>query len=449
MENFDNLSNNHNNKHSSLKKTGTYSLALLITLLVAYVSYSFKLPSFNTSVNGLPILKEETSDSSVYKEKTSTTISLDDLLNSLKNSSDEETQSVESESSQEIFSSENQVDNTSNSVSKPGNNSSSKPFEDGEVTPPTDFIPDDDNAPKPETPTNPPANTSDSVNSSEESGTSTPPSPNVDIVTVSVSGKTQVMSAFDAVCGWVATEINYNYPKEAIKAQAVAAYTYIKYYNASGQTPVIAVASPHNNIKNAVNEIIGITMYNGDRIAFTPWFAMSAGITLNSEQVWGGTVSNLKSVDSSIEKGYSDGYSSYKSTVTYSASSIKTKLQSLYSITLSDDKKNWFNIKNYHQTTSFENKTIGYVKDCLIDGQKTISGRAVRESVLNGLDGKRFRSSAFDNPVYNSSDDSFTFTVYGYGHGCGMSQVGAKLYASNGWSYKEILSHYYKGITIK
>ena len=38
---------------------------------------------------------------------------------------------------------------------------------------------------------------------------------------------------------------------------------------------------------------------------------------------------------------------------------------------------------------------------------------------------------------------TFVFTVYGYGHGVGMSQNGASEYARRGWTYKQILLHYY------
>lgn len=38
---------------------------------------------------------------------------------------------------------------------------------------------------------------------------------------------------------------------------------------------------------------------------------------------------------------------------------------------------------------------------------------------------------------------TFVFTVYGYGHGVGMSQNGASEYARRGWDYKRILLHYY------
>lgn len=38
---------------------------------------------------------------------------------------------------------------------------------------------------------------------------------------------------------------------------------------------------------------------------------------------------------------------------------------------------------------------------------------------------------------------TFTITSYGWGHGVGMSQYGAKAYAESGWTYDEILLHYY------
>ncbi len=44
-----------------------------------------------------------------------------------------------------------------------------------------------------------------------------------------------------------------------------------------------------------------------------------------------------------------------------------------------------------------------------------------------------------DNPV----SGTFTVEAYGYGHGVGMSQHGARLYAKQGWTYDKILLHYY------
>ena len=46
-----------------------------------------------------------------------------------------------------------------------------------------------------------------------------------------------------------------------------------------------------------------------------------------------------------------------------------------------------------------------------------------------------------------STEYAFTVTGHGWGHGVGMSQWGAYGYAKHGWDYKQILKHYYTGIS--
>ena len=56
------------------------------------------------------------------------------------------------------------------------------------------------------------------------------------------------------------------------------------------------------------------------------------------------------------------------------------------------------------------------------------------------------RSNYFD--IYIENNNVIVKTK-GFGHGVGMSQYGAEGMAINGYSYKEILEHYYQGTTIK
>ena len=49
---------------------------------------------------------------------------------------------------------------------------------------------------------------------------------------------------------------------------------------------------------------------------------------------------------------------------------------------------------------------------------------------------------------YDAKSDKFTFSVKGRGHGIGMSQYGANLLAQEGYTYSEILYHYYTGVKI-
>lgn len=57
----------------------------------------------------------------------------------------------------------------------------------------------------------------------------------------------------------------------------------------------------------------------------------------------------------------------------------------------------------------------------------------------------KLRSTDFD---LSHAGGKFVFTVRGYGHGVGMSQYGADTMARQGRSYSEILSHYYPGTTL-
>ncbi len=49
----------------------------------------------------------------------------------------------------------------------------------------------------------------------------------------------------------------------------------------------------------------------------------------------------------------------------------------------------------------------------------------------------------------SGSADAYTFSGFGWGHGIGMSQYGAKGMAEAGFSFEEILTHYFKGCEIR
>lgn len=51
--------------------------------------------------------------------------------------------------------------------------------------------------------------------------------------------------------------------------------------------------------------------------------------------------------------------------------------------------------------------------------------------------------------VLETSTSDYYFEGRGWGHGIGMSQYGAKQMAAEGYTYDEILKHYYTGVTIK
>ena len=54
-----------------------------------------------------------------------------------------------------------------------------------------------------------------------------------------------------------------------------------------------------------------------------------------------------------------------------------------------------------------------------------------------------------DELEIEKNDEKVKVTTYGYGHGVGMSQYGANEMAKQGYSYIQILKHYYTGVVIK
>lgn len=257
---------------------------------------------------------------------------------------------------------------------------------------------------------------------------------------VTYNGSRYTDSAYNIVCKVVAAEMG-SAKAEALKAQAVAAYTYIRYENARGVSPSVVMKTPTTAIKSAVSDVIGEAVYYGGKLAFTCYHATSAGRTNSSADVWGGAYPYLVSVDSSIDQ---DAYR-YEDTKRISASAVADAVETQLGIELDGDPADWFEIISYtdggyNNVVSVGGKTKYYYDKT--NKSYPITGRVLREAVL-GL-----RSACFEIE-YLESRDEFVFTTYGYGHGVGMSQTGAMLMAAEGADYVEILEHYFPGTSVR
>lgn len=249
--------------------------------------------------------------------------------------------------------------------------------------------------------------------------------------TAKFNGSVQTVNAYDLICWIVNNEISESFSDEAIKAQAVAAYSYVKYHNVKGLTPSVLVKkNPSKRIKDLVSSVWGVCCYYKGEVAQTVYMASSSGYTADARNVWGGYVPYLVSVRCPLDADYDPNYGS---TMTVSESSMRSNLESCLGITLSNNPYNWLTVTGYVDGN--------YVSDINIDGQKTISGRKLRENVL----GYKLKSAAFD--VYFDGEN-FVFTTYGYGHGVGMSQNGANILGKQGYSYVDILKFYFTGIEV-
>lgn len=265
--------------------------------------------------------------------------------------------------------------------------------------------------------------------------TPTPPPTSGSTITVTMNGVRQEMDLVECLAMIARNEMGANAPVEAYKAQMVASHSWIL---SQGGAPSVSGLEPNETIRAAAREVASqILTYNGS-VAFTPYFASAAFGTNSSQEVWGGARPYLINVDSPYDKDYA---SNWQSTRVYYKSEVAARAQERLGVDLnaySDDPSTWFGdiVKN----------SSGYVTSIRV-GNVTTTGRNLRENVLNNVNGKTLRSAAFD-VVYDAGSEAFTFTVWGYGHGCGMSQMGAWGYAANGWGYADILAHYYPGTTL-
>lgn len=261
-------------------------------------------------------------------------------------------------------------------------------------------------------------------------------------VWVTVNGKAQELALLEVLPQIVENEIGSSAEPEALKAQAVAAHTYIQYYNDRGNAPAVSLKAvyPANQAKMdaAIQAVADKIITVNGKAVYTPYCAASAGKTNSSVDVWGGPLSHLVSVESKYDNQDAKNWGTKK---TILVSEVKSLLETKGGITVSGKPEEWFKVINYTVGGYNKNMSVCGQTQCTINGKaQTITGRVLRENILS------LKSAKFEVKV---EGDQFIFTTYGYGHGVGMPQIGANLYAKNEkWSYQKILTHYYTGVTI-
>lgn len=254
-------------------------------------------------------------------------------------------------------------------------------------------------------------------------------------VTLTVKNGNNVLrgSALDIVASVIEAEMGSGYPLEALKAQAVATYSFLLVRGAAKGTPVtVPMKTAGARCRQAAKEVLGQCAYYNGQIAQTYYYAISAGYTANCQDIWSATLPYLTAVESAPDRN-EKGFATEEK---FTSAELKAKFNAKYPGQLNFDslpKEKWF-------ACSYDNNNA-YCKSLLVANTLTLKGNS-----LCGLLG--LRSGAF-TITYDAGSDTFTFHVRGYGHGVGMSQVGAKGYANQGWDYKKILQHYYRGVEIR
>lgn len=270
------------------------------------------------------------------------------------------------------------------------------------------------------------------------------PRENNEIFTVNAGGTIVTDTALNIVSAAVMAEISDVFDDEAIKAQAIAAYTYIKYYNMNGQNAYIAKATPSEKVRKLVSQVIGKAMYYNGSLIQSVYTASTAGRSATAKNVWGIDYPYLQGQDTSfIDKEYDINYGRK---ATFTADEMKKYVKDSTGIVLTGDPSQWFRIESYFDEIFVAQMSIGgYTSFNNGTRDVAITGRVFRETIMN----YDIRSYCFTID-YDADSDSFTITTYGYGHCVGMSQHGANILASKyGYNYEQILKFYYQGIEIK
>lgn len=265
------------------------------------------------------------------------------------------------------------------------------------------------------------------------------------VIRVKRASTSQVVSVplEEYVIGVVAGEMPVSFNIEALKAQAVAARTYVlkkastskKEYDVEDGTVNQVFLSyedmkkkwPNdyeqnlNKVKTAVKDTKGeVILYKNDLID-AMFFSTSNGYTENSGDVFSSSLPYLVSVDSSWDKSESPVFN----TVTE-----VSKKEFLFNLGFNENES--IKIDNVEKTNT------GRVKSITING-KNFKSNDVRNAF--GL-----KSTSFSIDV---REDKVSFNVNGYGHGVGMSQYGANGMAKEGYKYHDILKHYYQNCDVK
>lgn len=253
----------------------------------------------------------------------------------------------------------------------------------------------------------------------------------------------------DYVKGAVASEMGADFEYDALVAQGIAAFScglYQKEAHAAADYDFSAAPEKKLGymteekakevygeafeekwavIESAAKEAMKYVLTYENKPALAVYHAVSAGRTESSENAWGGAVPYLVSVESPGDTLSGD----YETAVTVSRNSALEILNKSGAGLSGEMPEEWF--------AGAVMTDAGYV-DYIQIGAATFSGERLRS--LFGL-----RSAAFE-VSYIAGD--FVFTVWGYGHGVGLSQVGANYMAKNGADFREILAHYYPGTVL-
>ena len=187
------------------------------------------------------------------------------------------------------------------------------------------------------------------------------------------------------------SEMGASYSYEALKAQAIALYTFAKYnnYNLSEEAHAYG-KTPSELCYRVVDDVMNTGYYiaYGNDVAVTPFHAMSAGVTTSYYNVWGKGIGTTVPYLAGGRKSYGDYLdSNYKSVYTITSDDMKAIAKEKLDVELTGDPANWLTIVTHDKAVR---EDIGYVSSMSVGG-KIVTGYDFRIKVLEG----KIRSHCF------------------------------------------------------
>lgn len=259
----------------------------------------------------------------------------------------------------------------------------------------------------------------------------------------SQTGKEENIRGYDFICGVVSGEMPAEFDKEALKAQAVAAFSYCCCRKDDLINTGVSVAYISNDeakklwgksyepymtkIKAAVSEVYGNAMFYNGEIVDAYYFSTSSGNTESGKDVFNNDKPYLVSVSCPEDKTEKD----YKSSASVSLSKFKST------------------VSNFNSKANFSGSPKNYIKNISRSKSGGIISAELCGIKVTGLELRELFSLRSANIQVKYENNKFTFDVLGYGHGVGMSQTEAQHMAKNGKTWQEILKYFYKGVEIK
>lgn len=258
----------------------------------------------------------------------------------------------------------------------------------------------------------------------------------------------------DYVLGVLISEMPTHWPLEALKAQAVAIRSYALAVSRErrkedfhlestvldqvfhGYHEGEVLARKYDNAAMAVKETEGWVLVDREktvRVKKAFYHSDCGGNTILPEEVWGarkpGAKETVVAVDPACAK---------RSSSRWQAAIPLEQLQNVVKGST---------LEMLSAGLSLTKEIGGRVRSLIFRGEEgatlAMSGNEFREKA--GYD--RIKSTRFD---VETKEDEVILRGRGYGHGAGLCQWGSREWATQGWSHRKILEHYYpKSLVVK